>query len=482
MAKVRQPRRFSDFFTIDKAIFRSRGAFDPILNADTRLFIDVLLLEKSRHDEMRAAHAVWIDHFKKIVKLLRVAKNPKDPPWIAAGNLLRAKEFKGTCLGYGSGTIAGSGIGPELRDQVLHTAHRVIELGREDPEMFTLMPVLEENFGPDRISDLTTRIISPQLARYTTHVLEGIPIERREFQFGDDIFSLPTNPLAVDSNDAPIPVVLVPKDVLSVLPFAANWKEIARVAGFNVEYRGKVNKRLGSLWRNEQTFTAKKEFKEYALAHKEVVERLLDILARTTKAAYNLDTDPQGRVRWLEDGAQLAKDFPLALSLTNRSPEEVGKIVETIILHYKELVEHNGIWKSFYGAGNKQLHERYPQQVFFVAADVHCRANRLDLTPEANQGGGPVDFKFSEGYDSRAVVELKYSNNNRLEHGYKTQLEAYKKAQKTRQGFFVVLDVGAGTKQVNKVLAMAKRAAQEGTLHSKVIVIDARIRASASKL
>jgi hypothetical protein len=67
--------------------------------------------------------------------------------------------------------------------------------------------------------------------------------------------------------------------------------------------------------------------------------------------------------------------------------------------------------------------------LFFVVASSYCSANNLDLTPEAETGRGPVDFKISSGNHGRLLVEVKLSTSSRLLSGYTTQLELYKKGK-----------------------------------------------------
>jgi hypothetical protein len=45
-----QPIYFSDYFKIDKKKLKALGTFDPILNYDTSLFVEPLLLSKSSSD------------------------------------------------------------------------------------------------------------------------------------------------------------------------------------------------------------------------------------------------------------------------------------------------------------------------------------------------------------------------------------------------------------------------------------------------
>lgn len=67
--------------------------------------------------------------------------------------------------------------------------------------------------------------------------------------------------------------------------------------------------------------------------------------------------------------------------------------------------------------GTVPRHERASQLLFFAVANVMCAINNVDISPEINSGGGPVDFKFSTGYRGRVLVELKLSTGS-VVHGY----------------------------------------------------------------
>ena len=157
MAKVQNPRRFSEMFGLEPSILTAAGAFDPILNADTRLFVDPLLLQQSRQVEMRDAFATWQRRFANIIQLLQVSRQINDIAWRNAERLFDFPEFIGTCLGYGSG-IHGSGMGILFRLRLLHTAKAIVDLGIDRPELFALLPLIEDDIGPDRISDMTTEL------------------------------------------------------------------------------------------------------------------------------------------------------------------------------------------------------------------------------------------------------------------------------------------------------------------------------------
>ena len=478
--KVRDPHRFSTHFGLPQETLVKRGAFDPILNADTPLFIDPLILAASGQPEMQAAHTDWVAHFTNIIKLLAVSKTPGDVPWREVERRFTSKEFKGTCLGYGSGTIAGSGIGKELRDRLMRTAHQIIQLGIADPTLFPLLSLLEEDLGPDRISDLTTRVIGKRLAEFTVRVLHGIEVPRLPFDISGTMYLLPENPLVHDRGQRPLPVVLVPTDVLRELPIANSWEDVERAAAHNDALRANVSGAIGDIWA-AHALREKQRNREVFLESRERFELLLALAKAVPKEPYDIKVDPDGWMRWLELGKATAQNYPLQLAKQTNTLAEVVSIVDKIVDHYKYLIEHQGLWKSLYGSDGKTLHEHYAQRLFFAIAIGYCEQNNLAIAPESNAGGGPVDFVLSRGFHAKVVVELKLSDNKQLRHGYTKQLEQYKKGERTDEAFYVVLDFGTGAQQISDVLDLETRARNQKVKHSHVVLVDSRRKKSASK-
>lgn len=131
--------------------------------------------------------------------------------------------------------------------------------------------------------------------------------------------------------------------------------------------------------------------------------------------------------------------------------------------------------------GETPRRERAAQLLFFAVANVICAVNDIDISPETNSGGGPVDFKFSSGFKGHVVVEIKLSTG-RVEHGYKKQLEVYKKANKNAAGVFLVIDVGGMKRKMKTIEAARNTAAKAGDTVSDIEYVDAKRRNSASKV
>ena len=104
----------------------------------------------------------------------------------------------------------------------------------------------------------------------------------------------------------------------------------------------------------------------------------------------------------------------------------------------------------------------------------------VDISPEANMGGGPIDFKFSSGYQARVLVEMKRTGGT-VVHGYEKQLEFYKEASQTDFAVFIVVDYGDGGNKINDIKNIRAERLSKGERASEIVVIDARPKASASK-
>jgi hypothetical protein len=308
-----------------------------------------------------------------------------------------------------------------------------------------------------------------------------VDLPRAQFEISGREFSLPVNPKVQDRKGKPLPVVLVPLDVLRDLPIATDWYDIERVTAENEKLRKRVNAAVGDIWKTHSK-KDKQANRATFLNSREALDALLSAIHEIPKNAYDAEGDPSGLISWLEIGRTIASTLPLALTLKERTPKGVNEVVVTIIEHFKHVIEDRGVWKSLYGSKGEILHEHHAQRIFLVAALGYCKANNIDISPETNAGGGPVDFKLSKGFDDKVVVELKLTSNQRLDHGYKTQLERYKSGEQTSQGHYVIIDVGKGYKQLAKVQKREILAKKDKQSYSPITVIDGTKKRSASKL
>lgn len=477
MAKIRSPILFSTHFRIDPNFLDEVGVLDPVLNVDTKLFIDPLLLSNSQHIEInKGAHSKFIHFFDVIMRLLRSSKKEGDVAWRSAYRLFDFPETAGTGLGYGAATTHGSAWGESLRQQVLKTAKEIVDLGVDDPDLFQVLGLLEDGVGPDRISDMATKIIIKDLLDFNRMILTKLAIPLGEFFIEGAIVKLPVNP----TEKVLAPIILVPKDILRDLPIATDWDSVCDAAAKNEALRIALNGKIGRIW-EVKSKRSKQKIKHAALESKDSFQAILDAVKAVKASPYDFDVDVQCVAKWLEILGRVAKEHPLILSI-NASPsiEEVFELVCKIVEHFRLLVEDKGLWKELWN-GSKPRHEHSAQRIFFAVADAYCKANGIDVTPEANSGGGPVDFKFSSSYQSRVLVELKLSPNPNLVSGYTSQLEIYKKAEETIRAIYLVIDVGKMGNKDNKLKDQRRLAIEKREPISELIFVDALQKKSASK-
>jgi hypothetical protein len=189
MAILKNPALFSGVHNLDPEIFEENGLLDPILNVDTKLFIDPLLLRESANETI--AHAgieVLRDRFQKILRLVLASKSNGDAPWRAALRLLDLNERRETCLGYGTSGVSGSSRSEVLKTKILITSKQIMDIRVDDPELISLMGFLEDGVGPDTISDMTTNAIYSALASITIKFCKtyNVPVAEWE-QWGYEV-------------------------------------------------------------------------------------------------------------------------------------------------------------------------------------------------------------------------------------------------------------------------------------------------------
>ncbi len=479
MAKVKNPTTLSRYFRIDQLKLYKLGVLDPTLAIDTKLFIDPLLFQYSSHPELHSsAVKQYRRHFEKVIKFLARTRKPEDVAWRTARKLLEFHEICGTCLGYGTNSIRGSGFGPELTGRLVHVGKEIVDLGINDPDLFSAMALFEADIGPDRISDMVTNVVSGALLDFNKRILGKLGIDGEEFMIAEKTGRFLINPL----QERRTPIILVPTDVLRSLPIAKDWDDVKDAAWKNEVLRNRINEHIGHIWA-AKTKRDKEKLRAEALANKEAFQTLLDAIHGVPPRAYNVDTDPDGLIKWSPIGSQFANRFPLDL-LEFRHLSDLNifhNLVKRIVERFQQLIEHNGLNKELYKENGDPRREATAQRLFFAIAYCYCDANNVDISPEVDTGTGQVDFKLSKDFKSKVLVEIKLSTNTKLVHGYKTQLETYKRSERTMRAFYVVIDVGRIGKKDEYLFKVRNEASSKGKPLSELVLVDGTLKASASK-
>lgn len=474
-SKLLNPQLFSQQFKLPAAALAKAGLFDPLLNADTKLFIDPLLLRRSKNTTLSGdGLKAFRRRMANVLNLVLAKKDNSGPAWKAALRELNLDERPETCLGYGGKGTSGSSAPDTLKTKILETAREIGNLGFTNPEIIGLMGMFEEGVGPDTISDLTTNSILPVLEKITQDFCKrhGIPITKLTIRTTE--VQLPENPLKTGTG-----VLLVPKDVLRELPVATDWSDIDRVVSHNEMLREQVNKYIGDIHK-ATVLEKKRALRAIAVGSGDNFRKIMDEFLSGEFDGYDFESDKKNFDAMRQLLATTALQYPLNIvKPKDASKGELERVVGEIIAQFKHLVEENDLWRMLWD-GDKPKTEKAAQLLLFAVADSYCKANNIEIAPEVHSGGGPVDFRFSQGYEVRVLVEMKLSKGA-VEHGYAKQLERYKKAHKTESAFFLVVDVGGMGKKLRKIQDARQKKLDAGEYASAIIVVDAKGRPSASK-
>jgi hypothetical protein len=475
MARVQNPILFSAYFGVQPKTIAAAGLIDPFLDVDVPLFIDPILLAKSSNPVIaKSAVERFRRHFEVLVRMLAISQAENDAAWKGARRQLDLSEPPENGLGYGGSGRSGSSRPQDIREAILRTSKEIITLGASDPEMISLMGFFEEDVGPDTISDLTTTVIMEDLAAITEAFCQanGVPL------FGTDIGTSHKLPRFVTPTGRVIPIILVPQDIVRELPIANDWSDIERAAMENARIRARVNQFLGGIVR--PTISDRKHALRNAALESPAEFDFFLAAVKANVGNYDPNLDALGYYRLkgiIADGYPgLKRAAPYDVKL---GPNEILQIVSDTVAIFKRHVEAGNLWEELW-LGDKPKKERASQLIYYAIADAFCKANDLDISPEANMRGGPIDFKFSSGYTARVLVEMKRSSGT-VVHGYEKQLEFYKTAAQTEFALFVIVDYGDLGTKLNEIRAIRKTRLNAGERASEIIVIDATKKASASK-
>lgn len=474
MGRIKDPRLFSQEFEIDAKRILKLGLLDPILNGDTRLFIDPVLLRSSKNAVINSIGLKSFgDYFGNIIRLLPHSSVIGDLAWRNAARMFKLEELPSLCLGFGGDTTRGRSVDADTQARILKTAKDIIDLGVKDPELFSLIGLLEAGVGPDTIGDMTAHAILPALIKITSDAATELGVKVKDAYIDGNEARLPYNKFSDK------PLLLVPLDILRDLPVASDWSDISSAAAENAAIRERVNRFIGDIW-GLKTRAQKDQVRASALSSRNAFQAVMDAAYLLGDDSYDFEADLEGHEVFREALRNFGTQFPLKIIQPKvKSHTELRKIVDQIVDHFKNLIEKNGVNYLLWDKTGPRK-EKAAQRLFFAVADVYCKANNIDISPEAHSGGGPVDFKFSSGYNGRILVELKLSTG-KVVHGYNTQLGVYEDAEKSFESIFLVIDVGNLDTKLNTILEDKNKRAAKKERAPDIVTVDAKQKPSASK-
>lgn len=480
---------FSDYFSLAPDVLEEYGAFDVSLVNDLPLFVDPFLLFNSENDTYQQLHTEIIDYmrFLKEVSLVGQVPDPLVREWFTF------PEVKQNWLGLSKAGNEGRGLGIDFARALYRNLNNVFrDFGEEKitrSSHLEKLCLIRNGVGRDNISDFTTNLIKYYLANYTQEFalryLQSSQRRRvalRKVRFNHDTHSWTTEYFELPYHRFELPhlhndfVLLTPKDILTKDEAWINrpelldrFPEIARSLP-DATLRAQVNDYLVRTIPRGPKVTKK----DVRTAVSNAVERfpqVLDYYIRTKEDSGDQAVSyAEARVREVEH--IFINQVRLLVSqfldpggfyqLRYNTHEEAYKR----LLFLKDVIENKGGHKLFYVNG-KPLEREADLQLLYR---LTWYATPSDVTREANDGRGPVDFKVSHGAADKTLVEFKLAKNTRLERNLEKQCKIYEAASdSTHPSIKAILYFDDG--EFRKVKRILKRLKLEGD--PNVVLINA---------
>lgn len=452
---------FSKEFNISEAVLKTHGVFNVFLDEDSHFFINIKRLQVTTVPEFAAGYEKVNQYFHNIGILLKASRSDNDRTYKEAFKRFNFSEVNGINLGFSSGTH-GAGFGSMLRAQIIKDAYEIIHSGSEQPEIFHLVGLFEENVGPDRLSDMVARIIYSDILAYSKRIYRTLGISPEnypEYSFDDGIVINPYKG---------IKLLLLPVELLHELPIARCWDDIDRVCRENDAIRAEINDIVGTEWSKMRTAEKKQYLRNWIFMNPEKAGRIVESYKASTVAPY----DP------LSDLDYLIGHLQNTFAAKSDGDDDSLAAATEIVDNYQEWVEyHRGA--VVIQESPSRSREKTVQRTIHAVALVFCKKFNWDISPETDSGRGPEDFKISRGSD-KTVVEVKLTSNPDCVHGLAVQIEEYAKAESTNKKIFILVNTGQNENRVNAVMEKHAEMIAAGLSPARVVVIDAKPKNAAS--
>lgn len=459
--------------------------FDPIIDQDTELFIDPFLLFRSDNQRFRNSHAKLLAFFTFIFSRVAITSRSNNPGYRLLKKALEFPEAQELCLGYTEFGIGGAGAGPKYGKQMLEAIYESIRMGVQDLNHFEELGIFNKGIGCDRISDITARLILPDLMNYTLEIARKYDFDTKMFRVDNAIFN--TGPkrwepgnfeLPINKSQENLGVILVPKKILSTLPSieAQNFYDFCWDTK-NEDLRDQLSIDIKESLKKEVIVNLAKNNRTW-------VSEYVNYKENATPKPYDLVEDRMGVYNWHDDALSFALQNPYNIPQP-KNTREFTTAIEGFLEKFENYVENNQGFKLLWNDNPlKPKPESAVQSLFMGLISFYCEANDIDISRESNSGRGPVDFKFSQGYSSRALLEIKKAGNSKFWSGLEKQLPKYMETENIKIGYFLVVVYNEkDQKKLPGIHDIANKLSSDLGYSIKVHIVDATYeKLSASNL
>lgn len=461
--------------------------FDPSLDADTRLFVDPMLIWEDDDPFWAGAHQRVLDYFNEV--LLLVAKGL--PAGIAipggaadlarAERALRFREPPEFCLGFGKEGIFGSGAGEDLGKSILDAAVFAVKHGLTHVDHFEQIALFGDGIGADRISDMVCNVLKHEFAEYTRSIAErhDIPVEDvkvanvrwrlRPLSWVDGAVALPLN----IRQRRRVGVLLVPERFLRELPTLDpsefwNWAWENLNEQIRADFGDDITRNVNA-----------KVIMRFARRRTAAVARFIQEREAADSTGYDFERDPKYLRRWSTDAPLLAH---LMTVEAPTAESDLCDFVGNLCRQFKHGVERRNHYELLWDR-EVMRPERHCQKLFDSTVFLVCESSDVDVSPESNGGVGPVDFKFSRGA-TKAIAELKLAKSSSLKRNIEAQIPDYADTERTTCAWVVIIQSEpkhCAERFMTEIHRLIRKVGVDRNLNYRVVWVDARRRPSASK-
>lgn len=435
---------FSDVFGVDPADLDEYGAFNVSLVCDLPLFIDPFLLFNSDKPVYRDLHARIIEYVKFLKRKAQAGPLPE--------GLVKAwftfPEVKQNWLGYTGIGNGGRGLGRHFANALNKNLNSVFRSFGEETvskgSHLEKLTLIRSGVGRDNVSDFTTNLVKEFLLEYTQdftrrtiaadRALE-IMVRKVRFNYTSESWESRTYTLPFYRGDY---VLLTPRDILTKdeawISHRGLVADFRRVVGSipNDQLRDQLNNYFDSILSARSDLNKEPAKKEVESAVSATVERFPEVLDFFIKLRE--ERGAEARTASAERVARADRIYVKQLRrlvLEVLEPDGFYRLdshteAKQRVEFLKHVIENQGGWRIFYDpAGNVIERESDVQTMFKLV----WFKTEMDVSPEANSGRGPVDFKVAMGAFDKTLIEFKLASNRQLKRNLERQVETYEKAE-----------------------------------------------------
>lgn len=460
--------RINEYFNIEKEKFNQLGILNSLINYDVPMFVNPKLLNSSKIEEFSNSENKIIKHFEKTIKLLKIT-NKNDLSWKALKKHFSFLEPSGIGLGTSMNSTNGRGLTGTIAGNCLHTLKEIVDMGIDDPDIYKLLFLVQENIGVDRISDMICRIIYDDLLMYTDHMIERLGI--KDFYVKDGIKRL-KRPNGKE-------LILMPSSILSDIPDVIDTDDIMDCSQRNNEIKEYLCDYFEKAYVNVTDFnnSTVEEIKKCIFGSEDLIRKLIEVSKNKEIDNYDFTNDNFALFDRMDSIINCVQNnYPLLKNNFNEITS-LNELAESLLKTYKFCIEKLGINEEFYSDDkrNKIRREQVSHKLFIIILETSKIFTNYEYFYESKTGNGQIEFVLTHK-NEKILMEFKLTTNN-LVHGYDIQLPEYIERHKANYSYYVIIDVTGG----NEIDNFYKNKTKNNS-NCSIFEIDATIKPSPSKL